>query len=161
MKKVLFSLLFVLCATAAYAQRTPHAIGIHFGGSTEDIEYQYHFNKQNFLDITVGFFDFDKGFSAQGLYNYNLKSWTDWTPGVATWKFWGGYGVGVGVYDDHDNTDLFLGPVGTLGFGLTFTDVPITLGVDYRPMVALNLGDGCRILNQGFHNIGLTLTYRF
>ena len=69
--------------------------------------------------------------------------------------------MGVGVYDSHDNTDLFLGPVGTLGFGLTFTDVPITLGVDYRPMVALNLGDGCRILNQGFHNIGLTLTYRF
>ncbi len=161
MKKVLFSLLFVLCATTAYAQRTPHAIGIHFGGSTEDIEYQYHYNQRNFLDITVGFFDFDKGFAAQGIYNYNLKSWSDWTPSLGTWKFWGGYGVGVGIYDSHDNTDLFLGPVGCLGFGITFRDVPITLGVDYRPMVALNLGDGCKILDSGFKNLGLTVTYRF
>ena len=41
----------------ASAQKTPHAIGAHFGGSTIDLEYQYHFSKRNFLDLTAGVFN--------------------------------------------------------------------------------------------------------
>ena len=49
MKKMLLTAIFAVMATAgSFAQRTPHAIGVHFGGSTMDFEYQYHFNKKNF-----------------------------------------------------------------------------------------------------------------
>lgn len=163
MKKLILALLMA-CALplGALAQRTPHAIGAHFGGSTIDLEYQYHFNKRNFLDVTAGIFNLDDGFSAQVVYNWNIRQWPDWTPRFATWKFWGGFGGGIGFYDAGDGGDgFFLGPVGTLGFGFTLKDIPLTLGLDYRPMVAINFGDDCNIINAGFRNIGLTLTYRF
>ena len=65
-------------------------------------------------------------------------------------------------YDDHDDDDdFFLGPVGTLGFGFTLKDIPLTLGLDYRPMIAINVGDDCKIIDSGFKNLGVTLTYRF
>ena len=76
MKKIILGLLLALSAHQAQAQSTPHALGVHFGGSTTDIEYQYHFSKRNFLDVTLGLFDFDKGFAAQGIYNWNLHSRT-------------------------------------------------------------------------------------
>ncbi len=160
MKKIILGLLLALSAHQAQAQSTPHALGVHFGGSTTDVEYQYHFSKRNFLDVTLGLFDFDKGFAAQGIYNWNLHSW-DWTPGFAVWKCWGGYGAGLGCYSHHDDHDLFVGPVGTLGFGFTLCDIPLTVGLDYRPMVAFNLGDSFKVIDSGFRNIGVTLTYRF
>ena len=162
MKKMLLTAIFAVMATAgSFAQRTPHAIGVHFGGSTMDFEYQYHFNKKNFLDVTAGIFDLDKGFCATAVYNWNIRQWPNWTPRFATWKFWGGFGGGFGFYDHDDDDDFFLGPVGTLGFGFTLKDIPLTLGLDYRPMIAINVGDDCKIIDSGFKNLGVTLTYRF
>ena len=50
---------------------------------------------------------------------------------------------------------------GELRFGFTLKDVPLTFGLDYRPMVAINLGPGDALVDHGFRNIGVTLTYRF
>lgn len=161
MKKLLLILTICLISLPVLAQRTPHAIGLHLGGSTMDVEYQYHFNNKNFLDVTAGLFDLDKGFTAQGIYNWNIKQWTDWTPDFATWKFWGGFGAGVGFYDHEDHDGFMLGPVGTLGFGFTLKSVPLTFGLDYRPMVAIVVGDHSDIVDAGFRNIGFTMTYRF
>ena len=57
MKKLLFALIIALGAINAQAQKTSHAIGAHFGGSTIDLEYQYHFSQRNFLDVTAGVFN--------------------------------------------------------------------------------------------------------
>ena len=51
--------------------------------------------------------------------------------------------------------------MGTLGFGFTLKDIPLTFGIDYRPMIAVNLGDDFRLIDSGFKNLGVTLTYRF
>ena len=161
MKKYVFTLLITLAAMPLFAQRTPHALGVHLGGSTFDVEYQYHFNKKNFFDITVGAFDIKYGFMIQGTYNWTIKEFEDWTPDFATWKVWGGVGVGIGAYDTPDRSGLVLGPTGDLGFGFTFNAVPITLGVDYRPMVAIALGSHSGLINKGFYNLGVTATYRF
>lgn len=161
MRKILSTALIALTSLTLHAQRTPHAIGVHFGGATLDIEYQYHFNNKNFLDITAGIFDLDDGFAAQGVYNWNIRQWSSWTPRFATWKFWGGVGGGLGFYDHKHDNGMLLGPVGTLGFGFTLKDVPLTVGVDYRPWVAFVIGDDFDILDKGFRNIGLTLAYRF
>uniref|UniRef100_UPI0015B26E6B hypothetical protein n=1 Tax=Alloprevotella sp. TaxID=1872471 RepID=UPI0015B26E6B len=162
MKKFILSLMLALGAMGTvHAQKTPHAFGAHFGGSTIDLEYQYHFSKRNFLDLTAGLFNLSDGFAFQGIYNWNIKQWPNWTPRFATWKFWGGFGGGLGCYEDDDYDSFFLGPVGTLGFGFQLKDVPLTFGVDYRPMVAFNFGDGDAIIDKGFRNIGVTLTYHF
>lgn len=161
MKRYLITALLAVAALSATAQKTNHAIGFHAGGSTLDLEYQYHFSNRNFLDVTAGVFNLSDGFALQALYDWNIKEWSNWTPKFATWKFWGGFGAGVGYYD-HDGVDgAFLGPVGTLGFGFTLKDVPLTFGIDYRPMVAINLGEGDTLIDSGFKNIGVTLTYRF
>ena len=161
MKKYLLAIVFAMVGLCANAQRTHHAFGVHFGGSTIDLEYQYHFNNKNFLDVTAGVFDLDDGFLAQGVYNWNIGQWSNWTPRFGTWKFWGGFGAGLGYYDcdDDDCSGLIVGPVGTLGFGFTLKAVPLSLGIDYRPMVAFVAGEGLE--DKGFRNLGLTLTYRF
>ena len=38
MKKYVLTLLITLAAMPLLAQRTPHALGVHLGGSTFDIE---------------------------------------------------------------------------------------------------------------------------
>ena len=161
MKKYVLTLLITLAAMPLLAQRTPHALGVHLGGRRIIKKKKYHFNKKNFVDVTVGSFDVPHGFMIQGTYNWNLKEFEDWTPNFATWKVWAGAGVGIGGYDTHDYSGLMLGPVGDLGFGFTINDVPITLGIDYRPMVAIALGTHSGLVDNGFFNLGITATYRF
>lgn len=164
MKKLLLLLAIVaggFGANNAHAQRTPHAIGVHFGGSTIDLGYQYHFSQRNFLDVSAGIFDLDDGFALQAVYNWNIKQWRNWTPRFGTWKLWGGFGGGIGFYDDEPDDGMFFGPVGTLGFGFTIKPCPLTFGVEYRPMVAFNVGNDFDIIDRGFRNIGVTLSYRF
>ena len=161
MKKYVLTLLITLAAMPLLAQRTPHALGVHLGGSTLDIEYQYHLNMKKFVYATVGSFYVPHVFMIQASYHWNLKEFEDWTPNFATWKVWAGAGVGIGGYDTDDYSGLMLGPVGDLGFGFTINDVPITLGIDYRPMVAIALGTHSGLVDNGFFNLGFTATYRF
>lgn len=161
MKKLVFLMLIALGSLQARAQSTPHAIGAHLGGSTLDLEYQYHFSKKNFLDLTAGVFDLNDGFAFQAAYNWNIKQWGGWTPDFGTWKLWGGFGAGLGYYSATRDEGFFFGPLGDVGFGFTLKRCPLTVGVDYRPMLALNTGDGFGIISRGFRNLGLTVTYRF
>ena len=155
-KKLFLAVLLCMTAMTMSAQRTKHALGLHLGGATIDVEYQYRMSDKNFIDVTAGLFGFGDGFVAQGIYNWNLKQWDNWTPEFATWKLWAGAGAGIGV-----NDSFLVGPVGAVGFGFTPKKVPLTVGVDYRPMVAIVFGDECDVLSGGFFNFGLTVTYRF
>ncbi len=161
MKKTIFSLLFACIALTGWAQRTPHALGLHFGGATVDLEYQYHFSQRNFLDVTAGVFNFGDGFSASAIYNWNIREWSNWTPRGGTWKLWGGVGGAVGGLSNHDHEGFLFGPTADLGFGITFKGAPVTLGLDYRPIIAIVVGNDSGIVTQGFWNFGLTATYRF
>ncbi len=161
MRKILFTLILCLGSAAVFAQRSPHALGLRFGGSTMDIEYRYHFDSENFINVDVGLFQIDKGFSASAIYNWNLKQWSDWTPRLGTWKLWSGVGGAFGhtTWDKYDG--MFVGVVGNLGFGFTLNTSPWTFAVDYRPMVAVALGDESGILSPGFWNFGISIVHRF
>lgn len=73
MKKAIFTLLFALMAVTGWAQRSPHALGLHFGGATADIEYQYHFSQKNFLNVDAGIFNLGDGFTVSAIYNWNIR----------------------------------------------------------------------------------------
>lgn len=161
MKKKFLTLLLGMAALTGWAQRTPHALGLHFGAATIDLEYQYHFSQKNFLDVTAGVFNLDDGFSASALYNWNIREWSNWTPRGGTWKLWGGVGGAVGGLSCPDYDGFLFGPAADLGFGITFRGAPVTLGLDYRPVVAFVVGGNSGVVTQGFWNFGLTLTYRF
>ena len=161
MKKYLLTTIFACFAFLASAQRTQHALGFHFGGSTMDLEYQYHYNNKNFFDVSAGIFDLGDGFLLQGVYNWNIQRWSDWTPRFATWKLWGGAGAGLGYVNEDHAEGMMIGPVGNIGFGFTLKAAPITIGVDYRPMLAFAIGNDSGVVGKGFANLGLTMTYRF
>ncbi|MDE7379308.1 MAG: hypothetical protein K2N13_10200 [Paraprevotella sp.] len=155
MNRRLSLLLLCLGVSGMLCARQKHAVGIHCGSMTFDIEYQYRFNEKNFLSATAGLFSDGEGIVAQGTYNWNIREWKDWTPHFATWKFWAGVGGGLGVYGEY----ICVGPAGTLGFGFVTKKVPLYCGVDLRPMLTLAVGDGIGCFNVG--NIGLTLGYCF
>lgn len=161
MKRLTFALLLSAVALTASAQKSRHAVGAHLGAATIDLEYQYHPSSRNFVDVTAGTFGPGDGFVAQGVYNWNLKRWDNWTPGFATWKVWGGVGAGMGYYDAGHREGMLIGPVGTVGFGFTTKRAPVTVGVDYRPMASFVAGDDGGFVRHGLKNVGVTVTYRF
>lgn len=161
MKKLFFVLFLGVLPLMMKGQSTPHALGFHVGGSTIDLEYQYHYNKKNFLDLNLGVFDLSHGFYGSGIYNWNLVRWSDWTPELGVWKLYAGVGGAFGYTTYRDYDGVFAGVVGTIGFGVTLKPAPLTFAVDYRPMIALALGNHSGILTPGFWNIGLSMTYRF
>lgn len=154
MKKFILAMVLCVASMGAFAQKTPHAAGV-FLGYNSGLVYQYHFNNKNFVDATLDCFGF-KGVSGSATYNWNIKEWSDWTPNFGTWKLWGGVGAGVGLFEKA----FILGPVGQLGFGFTLNSVPLTIGLNYRPMVTLGFGEDLLHFN-GFYNGGLSVVYRF
>ena len=70
-------------------------------------------------------------------------------------------GGAVGGLSCPDYDGFLFGPAADLGFGITFRGAPVTLGLDYRPVVAFVVGGNSGVVTQGFWNFGLTLTYRF
>lgn len=159
LKSVVAAIALASASLTAGAQSTPHSFGLHFGGSTIDLEYQYHFSNKNFVDATAGAFMIDNGLDVTATYNWELDRFGD-SPKVY-WKWWAGVGAGLGVttYDDYDG--FYVGPAGNLGIGFTGKRVPFTFGVDYRPMFALATGDKTGLLTPLLWNFGLTLTYQF
>ena len=163
-KKLFLTLALVLVSSAAFAQKTSHALGFHAGGSSFDLEYRYYMDNSRFLDFTLGAFDFDKGFVISGTYNKVFQEWDHWTPNFATWKLWGGLGATLGVWDSgaqEAKNQFMVGPTGVLGFGFTVNELPLTVGLDYRPSVLMTFGNGFDIVGAGFRNFGITLTYQF
>ena len=53
-KKLFLAVLLCMTAMTMSAQRTKHALGLHLGGATIDVEYQYHMSDKNFIDVTAG-----------------------------------------------------------------------------------------------------------
>jgi hypothetical protein len=155
MKKFILAMVLCVASMGAFAQKTPHAVGLYLGGNI-DLAYQYHFNNKNFVDATLGCFSYN-GVAASATYNWNIQEWSDWTPNFGTWKLWGGVGAGLGAF----HKAFILGPVGQLGFGFTLKAAPVTIGVNYRPMITFGFGGDKHFHANGFYNGGLSVVYRF
>lgn len=176
MKKILF--LVALCLGAVAAQAQNHAVGIRFGGSPE-LFYQHELSGDKFLRFSIAAPNFD-GVSLTGTYNWHCCRWDDWTPNTCVWYLDAGVGGTLGAYHFKKEWVLFLnedqevdarresnpgfmaGLVGSVAFGCRFRTVPISLEVDYRPVIGLVAGGADKgFLKPGLWNFGVGVKFHF
>ncbi len=157
MKKMILAMTLCL-ASLGIARAQDHAVGLRIGGSVE-LLYQQELSQDNFLQFTLGMPDYD-GFSVTGTYNWHCCEW-DWTPQTCDWHLDAGVGAQVGVYN-FDHAGFLLGAVGSCAFGCQFKSVPVSIDVDYRPVIGVVAGGGGKgFFKPGLWNFGLSVAYHF
>ena len=173
MKKILF--LVALCLGAVAAQAQNHAVGVRFGGSVEFL-YQHELSADNFLRFSVAVPNFD-GVAVTGTYNWHCFEWTDWTPKTCDWYLDAGVGGALGmyhfkkdnIYDVYNDVvyqkrrpGFMAGVVGSVAFGCRFKAAPISLEVDYRPVIGVVAGGSEKgFFGPGLWNFGVGVKFHF
>jgi hypothetical protein len=143
---IIFALLF-LGNTALKAQYYDHAIGIR-GGTSLEFSYKkfifYHPNIQQAVESLIGFqadenvpiFAYDKpihnGFVTEGLWVLHLDLGFD-----TNFSGYAGAGVYFGIYTETALNPAFFGGGFTAAVGVeyTFSHVPISIGLDWKPIL--------------------------
>lgn len=157
MKKLFFTLVISLAALGV-VRAQDNAIGLRFGGSAE-LLYQRNLNASNFLQFTLSFPNYD-GLAATGIYNWRCCKW-NWTPQTCDWFLNAGVGGALGMYD-FNKAGFLVGVAGSCAFGCQFKSVPISLSVDYRPIIGAVIGGNSKgFFTPGFWNFGLSVAYHF
>ncbi|MBP5259899.1 MAG: hypothetical protein J6Z12_04625 [Paludibacteraceae bacterium] len=172
MKKTFSILLLSLCAAAVSAQ--PRAIGGRVGDGLE-FSYQHTVERGNVLEVDFGMagFYYAPGVEAAFTYDwvYPLQSWK----GKGNWNFLVGLGMGGGFKwghngyytliapqtgdgDGHDYSKVgknspteysgYLGLALRLAFEYNF-EIPLSLSLDWRPIIGPALGDRWAGVNYG------------
>lgn len=155
MRKTFLIILAVL-GFAATASAQPKALGIRMGWGV-DISYLNNVGSSDFLEFELGLDGYASDFHVDGVYNFMIAQ-PDWTS-AGRWGFYGGPGVGVGVWSTKDPnvSAVYAGVLGNLGLEYTF-DFPLQLSLDVRPR--LFFGDG-GIRTDGIFSFGLGVRYAF
>lgn len=142
MKKVLFIIALTLMTVVSAAQ--PRSIGARLGYGAQEVSYQHYLGNQ-FLQFDLGTANFE---SIQLHATYN---WIIGNPGWTTkgeWYFFGGVGLGTGYFSSSKNNSYgFLGVAGQLGLEYQF-EIPLSLSLDIRPVIAPKFGDGGGLYNK-------------
>ena len=77
------------------------------------------------------------------------------------WYLNAGVGGALGLYD-FDDSGFLLGLAGSCAFGCHFKNAPISLEVDYRPVIGAVIGGGHDgFFDPGFWNFGLSVKFHF
>lgn len=112
-----------------------------------------------FLQFTLATPHFE-GLSVTGIYNWRCCRW-NWTPQTCDWYLNVGVGGALGLYD-FDDSGFLLGVAGSCAFGCHFKNAPISLEVDYRPVIGAVIGGGHDgFFDPGFWNFGLSVKFHF
>ncbi|MGK7396528.1 MAG: hypothetical protein ACNS62_18255 [Candidatus Cyclobacteriaceae bacterium M3_2C_046] len=157
MKKIIVVGLLMLCTTWMQAQDYQTGLGLRLGTSN-GITIKHFVNSNAALEgqLTGRW----RGVTITGLYVVQNPAFD--TPGFS-WFFGGGAHIGFyNNYRDHPwfkddyHNDTVMGVDLILGLEYTFTEAPITLGLDWKPEVNL-------IGYQGFwgEEFGLSIRYNF
>ena len=95
------------------------------------------------------------------LYNWHILD-MDWTPKAGRWFFDAGVGVNVGGREHY----AYVGVAGMARLGITFNGAPVSLSLDYTPVIGPEIGywkggSAAEFRSMGFANVGITCTYNF
>lgn len=171
----------ILFSVGAFAQ--DWAAGARIGSGFQAVG-QYKFRSENYVEARFGASWIDSAVTADftALYSWHILD-MDWTPKAGKWFFDAGCGVNVGGRAGY----AYLGVAGMARLGFTFKKAPISLSLDYTPVIgpAFSKGGGVVInggidehsratgdyevkhktytsfRGRGFANVGITCTYNF
>jgi len=136
MKKLSLILsLSLLFTVAAFAQTSPHAIGLRLGGDGDingaEISYQHALGSANRLELDLGFQGNDNNSNLQltGIYQWvwNLNGGLNW---------YAGPGASLGMHNHknyEDHASMAVGGQVSLEYNFS-PKAPIQLSIDGRPM---------------------------
>lgn len=159
MKKFALLLVATLFATSLFAQEW--SVGGRLGSGVQAVG-QYNFNQKNYVEGRFGAGWIDGAVTADftALYNWKIctMNWTD----EGIWFFDAGVGVNVGGIPNY----AYVGVAGMARLGYTFENIPLSLSVDYTPVIGPGFvywgGNAvCGFRDRGFANFGITCTYNF
>lgn len=160
MKKFLLLAVVAMFATTAFAQ--DWKVGGRLGSGFQAVA-QYGYEHGRYIEGRFGAGWLDGGVSADftALHNWNICT-MDWTPRGGDWFFDAGVGVNVGGVGGY----AYVGLAGMARLGFTFNSAPVSLSIDYTPVIgpAIGYGGGHSVAafrGVGFANFGLTCTYNF
>ena len=158
MKKILLVFVCSLFAFETVLAQEKNAVGLRLGDGVEFL-YQRDLSSRNFLQFTLATPHFE-GLSVTGIYNWRCCRW-NWTPRTCDWYLNAGVVGALGLYD-FDDSGFLLGLAGSCAFGCHFKNAPISLEVDYRPVVGAVIGGGHDgFFDPGFWNFGLSVKFHF
>ena len=171
MKKFFLFMVASLFVTGAFAQ--DWSVGGRLGSGFQAVG-QYTYNQNKYVEARFGASWIDGGVTADftALHNWNILT-MDWTPRAGEWFFDAGAGLNVGGAGDYS----YFGVAGMARLGFTFNNIPLTLSVDYTPVIGPYFVSGVPVYDAdsieisrrtivgyravGFANIGITCTYNF
>ena len=161
MKKFLLSLVAVLCVSGAFAQ--DWKVGGRIGSGFQ-ADAQYAYNGSDYLEARFGASWIDHGTVTADftiLHNWHILD-MDWTPSAGKWFFDAGVGLNVGGREHY----AYVGVVGMARLGIEFSGAPVSLSLDYSPVIGPGIGYGggtshAAFREMGFANVGITCTYNF
>ena len=160
MKKFFLMMVASLFVTGAFAQ--DWSVGGRIGSGFQAVG-QYGYNQNSYIEGRFGAGWLDSGVTADFTALHNWKVCTmDWTPRAGEWFFDAGVGLNIGGESHY----AYLGVAGMARLGFKFYDAPVSLSVDYTPVIgpAIAYGGGqsyAGFRDIGFANFGLTCTYNF
>lgn len=161
--KTLKSILIALFAIATLSTQAQSAIGLRFNGgniSGADISYQMGMGDANRLQLDLGlgmgsdYFAFGLTGTYQWVFPFADAEGLQWFVGP---------GARLGFWDynpegsDNDDNGINIGIGGIIGMDYTFSEVPIQLSLDTRPMFNLLGSDDYR----GDFSVALGVRYVF
>ena len=160
MKKFLLAIVAVMFATGAFAQ--DWSVGGRIGSGFQAVG-QYGYSADKYLEARFGASWIDSGVTADFtiMHNWNVCT-MDWTPSAGEWFFDVGVGVNVGGREHY----AYVGVAGMARLGITFNGAPVSLSLDYTPVIGPGIGyghghSGAGFRDMGFANVGITCTYNF
>ncbi|WP_288739086.1 hypothetical protein [uncultured Coprobacter sp.] len=157
MKRLIF-ITFICFASLGLTNAQKNAIGLRLGAGAE-LLYQRNLSAKNFLQFTLAIPDYN-GLSVTGIYNWRCCQW-NWTPKTCEWYLNAGVGGALGIYD-FDDSGVLIGIAGSCAFGCQFKKVPISLDINYRPVIGVvTSGHSEGFFDPGFWNFGIAAAYHF
>ena len=162
MKKLFLLIVASLFITGAFAQ--DWGVGARVGSGFQAVG-QYGYNANNYVEARIGaswldVSNLDGNLTVDATVLHNWKIYTmDWTPSAGEWFFDAGVGLNAGGGKHHG----YFGVAGMARLGFTFYEVPLSLSVDYTPVIGPTFHKDlpAKFRNMGFANIGVTCTYNF
>lgn len=164
MKKFLLAIFAMLCVAGVSAQ--DWSAGARLGSGFQAVG-TYSYDGNNYFEARFGTSWLDvsllNGLTADFTVLHNWQICTmDWTPRAGKWFFDAGVGVNVGGVANY----AYVGIAGLARLGFKFNNVPISLSVDYTPVVGPGIlyADGesyAFYRDLGFANFGVSCVFHF